>query len=121
MVRRDAYFRLRVVRPVVSFSSGKTPVKREAAVAKAEKPAPSTVTPSDSKKEASTRPCVGHLGHLLGAVNKDGRPYTCSFGTDCAFRHLSIEDKSKQRLLDIVGTLTSTPRADLTRAVVKRS
>ena len=120
MVMRDAYFRLRI-RPSSLFTPERTASKREVTAARAEKPALSTVTPSDSKKEASSRPCVGHLGHLLGAVNKDGRPYTCKFGKDCAFRHVSVDDKSKQRLLDIVGSLTSTPRADLTRAVIKRS
>lgn len=120
MVMREAHFRLRAVRPLVSFSSEKTPAKKEAALARVEKPAASVVTPSDDKKEVNVRPCVGHLGHLLGAVNKDGRPYTCKFGKDCAFRHLTIEDKSKQ-LLDIVGSLTAIPREDLARAVVKRS
>ena len=121
MVMREAYFRLRIVRPLVSFSVEKTPTKKEAIVCKAEKPVASTVTPLDDKKELSSRPCVGHLGRLLGAVNKDGRPYACKFGKDCTFRHISAEDKSKQRLLDIVGSLAAIPRADLTRAVVKRS
>ena len=79
------------------------------------------MTPMDDKKELSSRPCVGHLGNLIGAVNKDGRPYACKFGKECAFRHLSVEDKSKQRLLDIVGSLTAIPRGDLTRAIMKRS
>ena len=119
MVMRDAYFRLRVVKPPTLSTSEKTPVKkREATVAKTEKQIPFAVTPSDSR---NSRPCVGHLGDLLGAVDKDGRPYACKFGKDCAFRHLTIEDKSKQRLLDIVGSLTATARADLMRAVVKRS
>ena len=121
MVMREAYFRLRVVRPLVSFSVEKTPTKKEAIVCKAEKSVASTVTPPDDKKAVSSRPCVGHLGRLLGAVNKDGRLYACKFGKDCAFRHMSVEDKSKQRLLDIVGSLTAIPRADFTKALVKRS
>ena len=119
MVMRDAYFRLRI-RPAALNSSEKTPAKKEASGAKAEKPAASTVTPSNEKKRASTRVCVGYLGYLLDATNKDGRLYTCKFGDDCAFQHITTEDKSKQRLLDIVGSLTTTPRADLTRAIVKR-
>ena len=66
------------------------------------------------------RTCVGHLGHALGAVSKDGKPYTCKFGKDCAFKHVEVEGKSKQKLLDIAGSLTTTARADLTRAVMKR-
>ena len=121
MVRRDAHFRLRPVRPMVAFSVEKTPARKEAVFSRVEKSAAAVVTPTNDKKELNSRPCVGHLGHLLGAVNKDGRPYKCKFGKDCAFRHVTIEDKSKQRLLDIVGSLTAIPRADLTRAVIKRS
>ena len=77
-----------------------------------------TVTPPDGKKEANARPCVDYLSHLLSAVNNDGRPYTRKFGRDCTFQHLTIEDKSKQCLLDIVDSLTATASADLTRAVV---
>ena len=121
MVIGDAHFRLRVVRPLVLLPLEKTPANKEAAVVRAEKPAASAVTPSDDRKEVSTRPCAGHLGNLLGAVNKDGRFYTCKFGKDCAFRHITIEGKSRQILLDIVGSLTAVPRADLTRAIVKRS
>ena len=34
---------------------------------------------------------------------------------------MTLAGKSKQRLLDIVGSLTATPRADLKRAVMSRS
>ena len=121
MVRRDAHFRLRSVRPTVSFLSEKTPAKKEVVSGKEEKSAASAVTPADVKKENHSRICTGHLGQLLEAVDKDGRPYKCKFGKDCAFRHVTIEDKSRQRLLDIVASFTAIPRADLRRAVVKRS
>ena len=121
MVRRDAHFRLRSVRPTVSFSSEKTLAKKEVVSGKVEKSAASAVTPTDVKKENHSRICIGHLGQLLEAVDKDGRPYKCKFEKDCAFRHVTIEDKSRQRLLDIVGSFTTIPRADLTRAVDKRS
>ena len=106
MVRRDAHYRLRPVRPTVTFSVEKTPVRKEAVFGRVEKSAASVVTPTDDKKELNFRPCIGHLGHLLGAVDKDGRPYKWKFGKDCALRHVTIEEKSKQRLLDIVGSLT---------------
>ena len=120
MVMRDAYFRLRI-RPATISWMDKTPAKKEATGVKAEGPAATTITPSKDKKEANSRICVGHLGQLLGAVNKDGRTYACKFGNDCTYRHITVEDKSKQRLLDIVGALTAVPRADLTKAVIKRS
>ena len=120
MVMRDAYFRLRS-RPTASSAPEKALAKKEGSGAKAERPAAAAVTPPADKKEPSSRPCVGNLGSLLGAVNKDGRPYSCKFGGDCAFDHMTLAGKSKQRLLDIVGSLTATPRADLTRAVMSRS
>ena len=121
MVMREAHFRIRVVHFPAPSSVERTPLKKEAAVAKAEKSVAPSVTPLDDRKVGNSRPCVGFLGGLLGAVNKDGRLYSCKFGDGCSFAHMSIEDKSKQRLLDVVGSLTATPRADLTRAVVKRS
>ena len=120
MVMRDAYFRIRATR-LLDSPAIKTPVKQKEAVGKAEKSAAPSVTPTYDKKDAKARPCVGHLGNVLGAVTKDGRPYVCRFGTDCSFQHVQIDGKSKQQLLDIVGSLTSAPRADLTRAVAKRS
>ena len=79
------------------------------------------MTPGDGNKDVSSRPCVGHLGNVLGAVNKDGRAYACKYGDNCAFRHVAIAGKSRQRLLDIVGSLTATARGDLTKAFLKRS
>ena len=105
----------------MSFSSEKTLAKKEVFSGKVEKSAASAVTPADVKKENHSRICVGYLKQLLEAVDKDGRPYKCKFEKDCAFRHVTIEDKSRQRLLDIVGSFTTIPRADLTRAVDKRS
>ena len=57
----------------------------------------------------------------MGAVNKDGRAYACKYGDNCEFKHVAIAGKSKERLLDIVGSLTATARGDLTKAVLKRS
>ena len=54
------------------------------------------------------RPCVDHLSHVLGALTKEGRPYACKFGNECVFKHVSIEGKSRQRLLDIVGSPSSS-------------
>ena len=89
-------------------SADKPPVKREAAGVKEGK----LVAPLVDKKRMNDRPCVG---------NKDGRPHSCKFGDACTFQHVSVQDKSKQRLLDIVGPLTATARTVLTRAVLKRS
>ena len=116
MVMREAHFRIKVARGIIVPSAEKPPVKKETAVVKEGKP----VVSLGDKREKSTKTCVGDLGESLGAVNKDGRPYACKFGDACTFVHMSIANKSKQRLLDIVGSLTATARADLTRAVLKR-
>ena len=120
MVMREAHFRIRANCILDKPSVAKSPAKKEAVISRQDKPPVASVSPAEDKKEAKSRPCVGHLGHVLDAVTKDGRPYVCRFGKDCSFRHLSIDGKSKQSLLDIVGSLTAVPRADLMRAVVKR-
>ena len=121
MVKREAYFRVRMVRQLDMTVTTKTPVKRDLGMIKPDKPTVAFTTSPEPKNDANVRPCVGHLGSVLGAVNKDGRPYLCKFGKDCAFKHVSIESKSRQKLLDLVGSLTAVARADLTRAVMKRS
>ena len=121
MVKREAYFRVRMVRLSDAPAALRTPNKKDSGGSKADKPSVNFLTPTESKSDVNVRPCVGHLGSALGAVTKDGRPYSCKFGKDCAFKHVAIESKSKQKLLDIVGSLTAVARADLTRAVVKRS
>ena len=120
MVKREAYFRVRMVRLLDAPTMARTPAKKDAGLARVDKPHVAFVTPASQKDVVSERPCVGHLGSGLRAVTKDGRPYTCKFGKDCSFKHIDIEGKSKQKLLDIVGSLTAVARADLTRAVVKR-
>ena len=106
--------------PCPSNNAGMVTAKKDDGNHKADKPTVTFGTPAESKSEANTRPCVGHLGSALGAATKDGQPYACKFGKGCVFKHVPVDGKSKQKLLDIVGSLTSVARADLTRAVMKR-
>ena len=71
----------------------------------------------EDKKIANQRTCSGFFGSQLGAVRKDGRPYACTFGKDCAFSHVSVAGKSKTRLKDIVSTMTPGVRTNLTKAI----
>ena len=120
MVKREAYFRIRALRqpvvPVKSKAVSKDAVKQSA---KSDKPNPVVISP-EAKKDAESRHCVGHLGSALGAINKDGRPYSCEWGKDCTFVHVSVSGKAKSRLMDIVGSLPAGPRADLMRELEKR-
>ena len=84
MVKREAYFRVRMVRMLDAPTTAQTPAKKDAGLARqVDKPHVAFVTPSGQKSVVSERPCVGHLGSGLSAVTKDGRPYTCKFGKDC--------------------------------------
>jgi hypothetical protein len=71
----------------------------------------------ESKKEkpaGATKVYSGHLGKQLAAVRKDGRPYTCGFGKDCTFVHMSIAGKSDQKLLEV---MPPPMKQDITRAI----
>jgi hypothetical protein len=41
----------------------------------------------------------------ISAVRKDRRPYVCSHGKDCTYRHISVSGKSNLKLLDIMSTM----------------
>ena len=47
----------------------------------------------------STKPSAGYMGGLLGAVNKDGRPNKCNFGTSCSYQHVSPVGKSDRKII----------------------
>jgi hypothetical protein len=74
---------------------------------------------SESKTPPS-KPCAGHLGGLLGAINKDGRAYSCTRGTDCKFRHVTITGKTDQRLADLVVSMPAAAQIDLRKAIGSR-
>jgi hypothetical protein len=65
-------------------------------------------TKSEEKAGGATKVCSGHLGKQLSAVRKDGRPYSCGYGKDCTFSHLSIVGKSDQKLLEIAASMPRT-------------
>ena len=72
---------------------------------------------SEEKAGGATKVCSGHLGKQLAAVRKDGRPYTCGYGKDCTFVHMSIVGKTDQKLLEIAAGMPPPMKADITRAV----
>ena len=86
--------------------------KTEKAVKFADKPAEPKAPPS--------KPCAGHLGSLLGAVNKDGRAYACTHGSNCKFRHVTMTEKTDQRLTDLVASMPAAAQVDLKRAIKSR-
>lgn len=112
MARQEASFRLKVARRNDIASAKKSEICRSEKLSV--KFGESIV---EDKKIANQRTCSGFFGSQLGAVRKDGRPYACNFGKDCAFSHVSVAGKSKTRLRDIVSTMTPGVRTDLTKAI----
>ena len=118
MVRQDAFFRLRMARMTDTSSASRA----EQPSQKAEK---QTVKFADTKTNekvgpVATKVCSGHLGKQLGAVRKDGRLYACGYGKDCTFSHVTIENKTDQRLTEIVASMPSPIKQDLLKAIQSR-
>ena len=118
MVRQDAFFRLRMARMTDTSSASRA----EQPSQKAEK---QTVKFADTKTDGkvgpvATKVCSGHLGKQLGAVRKDGRLYACGYGKDCTFSHVTIENKTDQRLTEIVASMPSPIKQDLLKAIQSR-
>ena len=110
MVKQMAYYRCRLSRsPVTKVKANE---KTEKAVKFADKPAEPKAQPS--------KPCAGHLGSLLGAVNKDGRAYACTHGSNCKFRHVTVTGRTDQKLNDLVASMPATAQVDLKRAIKSR-
>ena len=115
MVKQEAYYRCRLAR---------SPAARKPAAfttpEKAAKPSVKFAEKSAEPKTPPSKPCAGHLGSLLGAVNKDGRPYLCTRGKECRFRHISIKAKNDPRLLDLLVSMPSAAQVDLKKAIGSR-
>ena len=92
-----------------------TPVKNEKIVVK---PTVKFAEPKTEERAAgATKVCSGHLGKQLSAVRKDGRPYSCGFGKDCTFVHMSIVGKSDQKLLEVAATMPPSMKQDISKAI----
>jgi hypothetical protein len=118
MVRQDAFFRLRLARMTDTSSVSKAEQPNQ----KVEK---QTVKFAETKMDdkvgpVATKVCSGHIGKQLGAVRKDGRPYACGYGKDCTFSHVTIANKTDQRLTEIVASMPSPIQQDLLKAIQSR-
>jgi hypothetical protein len=119
MAKQDLFYRVKTAR------QSETPAgaKIEAAVAPRTersqgKPVVSFAEPNSGDGVAgATKVCSGHLGKQLAAVRKDGRPYTCGFGKDCTFVHMSIAGKSDRKLLEAAAAMPAPMRQDIARAI----
>ena len=129
MAKLDLYYRVKVARNsetvTVHRSDPTTPRGEASAASKTEKPAgkPTVkfVEPkTEDKAGAATKVCSGHLGKQLAAVRKDGRPYTCGYGKDCTFIHMSIAGKSEQKLLEVAAGMPSPMKQDIVKAIQAR-
>jgi hypothetical protein len=82
MMRLEAVYRLREVRRVEAAAVVMAEPKKSDAKAVSEKGKVqwSDVSPEDEKKAGPRKTCTGLLGSQIGAVRKDGRPYSCGRG-----------------------------------------
>ena len=106
----EEYFRMRLVREarITQKSSTSTPLKASTPAKAAER-----------RKESPLRPCAGHLGKQLKAVFPDGRPYKCSYGKACKFRHVGKVGKTPPELLELIAQLPSAAQEDLRKMTKK--
>jgi hypothetical protein len=116
MVKQEVHFRLQSARRgEVAVADRAESVRGD--TAKTEK---QTEVSPETKKSMPQRTCSAYLGSQLGAIRKDGRPYSCNFGKDCSFAHVSVAGKSKDRLNDMVSAMAANVKSDLTKAIQSR-
>ena len=117
MQQHDSYFRFRLARRSEMEMQSK-PVERAAkAVTPTVKFEVAEKSQSPSAPPPSNKPCAGYMGGLLGAVNKNGRPYKCDWGSSCSYKHLSPVGKSDEKLLEYAESMSPIARVDLRRAI----
>jgi hypothetical protein len=120
MLALDNYYRFKISRRslVVGII---TPAKAERSPAA--KPAVkfSNSSADEVKTATASKTCSGYLGAQLGAVKHDGRKYRCVHPKDCMFRHVNVTGKSSTQLMEIVASMPSGIRSDLTKAIEARS
>jgi hypothetical protein len=118
MVKQEVHFRLQSARRCEAAVTDRTEsAKKESAKAEKQSVKFAEVSP-EVKKVSSRRTCSAYLGSQL--VRKDGRPYSCNFGKDCSFAHVSIAGKSRERLTDLVSAMAPSVKADLAKAILNR-
>lgn len=110
MVKQEAYYRCRLARSPAGQ-------KQTTSAAKPDKPSVKFADKIVEQKPHQSKPCAGHLGSQLGAVNRDGRPYECIHGAHCNFRHVTIKGKTDQRLADLVSTMPASAQVDIKKAI----
>jgi hypothetical protein len=122
MIRFDAVYRLREISRSEVAAGVKSEGKRSDVKAVAEKSAVrwSDEAPVDEKKAGPRKSCSGFLGGQIGALRKDGRPYSCDRGKKCGYVHISVAGKTTQRLMDIISDISAPTRDDLQKAIQKR-
>ena len=113
MAKQEAYFRLRLARRLEMTGESRSPGSNKEL--KKVIVRSSAVSPEENREQS--KPCAGYVGHQLGAVKKDGRPYKCRFGKDCSFQHLSVQGKSKRKLEDLAAMMPHSAQQDFRRII----
>ena len=98
----EDYFRVRKAREAVIFQ-------------------PVLKSPTIIKKDATSRPCAGHLGKQLKAVYADGRPYQRNYGKSCIFNHIGKSGKTARDIKELILKMPATAQDDLLKATKKKN
>ena len=121
MKRMEAYYRFRLARrldapPVITI----TPAKTDNPTSKADRKVQIQTPAIDDRKPSSAKVCAGHLGAQLGAIREDGSSYECKFGRECAYKHISKEGETPEKLAEAMASMPPMAQADLRKALLKK-
>ena len=114
----EQFFRVKLSRPsLVQAVAEKT---REKPTADKAVTRSKTLATEELGRKGASKICTGDFGGQLGAVKMDGRPYACSYGKGCIFRHLSIEGTTEQKLMELAEVMPTAVKRDFSKAIKMR-
>lgn len=121
MKKLEAFYRFRLARRTEAPTVNPNPsTKLDIPTTKPDKRVQIQIPIAEDRKPSSGKVCAGNLGSQLGAIRRNGSTYDCKFGKECAFRHMSIEGKSVEKLLEATASLPPVAQSDIRKALQKR-
>jgi hypothetical protein len=112
MSKQDLFYRVKLSRHTegsgVSRAEATIPPKVEKGVAK-----PSV---KYAEQKAEEKPVGATKRSVRDIWANNWQQYTCGFGKDCTFTHMSVAGKSDQKLLEVAATMPPPMRQDIIRA-----
>ncbi len=114
----EQFYRVKLSRP--SFVQPATERAKDKPAADKAVTRSKTASKEEQVKKVVPKICTGHMGGELGAVKSDGRPYACNYGKECIFRHLPIEGKAREKLMELAVAMPTSIQRDFVRAINAR-